>query len=219
MKKIFIFIICLFGFPMISNAACDYNRLTSIINNVNIHYEYTIINNNPQFTITLTNLTNDLMVYDNQTKISYCNLNRCKGRFTNELKITTNKSGSYRFDFYNLSCSGSLGHKTISLPKYNPYYKDELCEGLSNYKQCKRWSGYSADRKTFENDIKEIKEEIERNNKKDEEKIKEGKKWHEIFIEVLLDYWWLFVIFITIIIGLCYFIRLQRKKNEYDFDV
>lgn len=223
MKKLLVFIICLFAFPILSKADCNYNELTSIIGNINTSYEYKIVNNKPQFTITLSNLTNDLMIHDTITGKIYCNTGKCKDRITgSELKINTSYTGNYNFDFYKYECGygyGTLGTKTVKLPTYNAYYKDELCKGLESYKQCQRWSGYSATRETFEKDIKNIKEEIAKKNAVKEEKKVETKKWHEIFVQVLLDYWWLFVIILSIIIALCYFIIAQRKKKEYNFDV
>jgi len=206
---------------MISNAAYDCSSLRSYIGNVNISYEYKMINNKPQFTITLTNLTNNLMVYDEVSREFYCNVKKCSKKFSgNELKIVTNKTGFYKFSFYNLNCGQeSLGSKSVNLPVYNPFYKDKLCKGLESYKQCQRWSGYSANRKKFENDIKQIKEDIAKRNQIKEEPKKEDKTWYKIFLEVLLDYWWLFVIILSIIIALCYFIIAQRKKKEYNFDV
>ena len=152
MKKILIFIICLFVFPIISYGAnCSndkYTETSRLVNNVNITYEISINNNKPTFTIVLTNLTDDMGVVDLVTSKAHKNF-KATG---SELKITTSTSGRYSFDIYSLACKTKIGNKAVTLPTYNSYYNDELCKDLESYDLCKRWSSYKADRKTFENE-------------------------------------------------------------------
>lgn len=218
MKKVLLLIICLISFPCVCNAeSCsntEIGQISGFSSNVNIVYLVNIKNDVPEFSITITNLTSDMAVLDKITSKLY------KG-FKNGgyLNIKTKNSGKYSFDIYSLKCKFKSGTKSITLPKYNLYYKDELCQGLEDYSQCQRWSGYSANRTTFENDIKKIKEIKAKEEVKEETKVVVKKSWYNQFEEIILKFWWAFAIILIILIGLFYIIRNNRKKNEYNFKV
>lgn len=219
MKKIFAFIICLFIFPIVSNAAtCTSSHSSEIkllATNVNIIYEITMKDNTPIHTITLSNLTSDMVVIPSTGNVSYN-----KSKYKNgELTITLKQAGQYEFSIYSFACKEKIAVKTVNLPSYNAYYKDELCKGLEKYAQCQRWSGYKANRKTFESDIKKIKEDEAKLNQKEEEIVVPKDKWYEVLFDWFLDFWWLIVILLIGILGLYYYIINRRKKNEYDFKV
>lgn len=218
MKKVLLLIICLFSFPYVCNAASCSNteigQLSGFTSNVNIVYLVDMKNDSPEFSITITNLTSDMVILDKVASKVY------KG-FKNgdRLDIKTTISGKYAFDIYSLKCKKQIGTKSITLPKYNPYYKDELCNGLEDYSQCQRWSGYNANRTTFENDIKKIQEKKSKEKVKEETKVVVRKNWYDAFENIIIKFWWAFAIILILLIGLFYVIRNNRKKNEYNFKV
>lgn len=218
MKKIILLIICLISFPCVCNAAACSNteigQISGFSSNVNIVYLVNMKNNVPEFSITITNLTSDMALIDKTTSKLYKDFKN-----GGSLNIKTTTSGKYAFDIYSLKCKIKTGTKSITLPKYNPYYNDEKCKGLEDYSLCQRWSGYSANRTTFENDIKKIQEAKSKGEEKEETKVVIKKSWYSNFEDIILNYWWAFVIILIILIGLFYVIRNNRKKNEYNFKV
>ena len=217
MKKILFMIICIMSFPYICNAACsneEIGKISGFSSNVNIVYLVNMKNNVPEFSIYVTNLTSDMALLDKNTYKLHKGFKN-GGRFT----ITTKSDGKYAFDIYSLKCKVKTGTKSVTLPKYNPYYKDELCKGLEDYTQCQRWSGYTANRATFENDIKKIKEVKEKEEVKEETKVVVKKSLYKKVEDIILNYWWVMSIVLILLIGLFYIIRNNRKKNEYNFKV
>lgn len=219
MKKILVLFICLFSFPIISNAvSCTSSELseaTAFSSNVNIVYLIEMNGDSPTFSITLSNLTDDMAVIDKTTGKLH------KGFKTtgSSLNIKTTSSGKYSFDIYSLKCKSKVATKAVTLPKYNPYYKDERCKGLEEYALCQRWSGYSGNKATFENDIKKILGQEKVEEEVEEVKVVKENKWYVNLTEILVNYWWAIVIIMILIIGIYYVIRSKRKKNEYNFKV
>ncbi len=212
MKKILFIFICLFSFPIISFADCDKTILGNyrkLATNVNVTYEIT---GTPEFVITMTNLHKNMIVYDGN-KI-YTSANFPNGVFS----YKTTKSGRYNYTIYVKSC-GEIGNKSITLPSYNAYYKDELCKGLENYSICQRWSGYTATRTKFESDIKKIKNQQNLDRKEEEPTTKLEKRWYEQITGIFVKYWWAIIILMLLIIGIYYTIRAKNKKNEFNFKV
>ena len=218
MKKIVLFLVCLFIFPLVSYAdSCEsVTYINELTNNVNINYSITLNGNNPVFTIYLTNLTSDMLIYDGVRGKTY------KG-FTNKnnrLVVRTNVSGKYTFDIFSLKCKSNIRTLSVDLPKYNKYYKDSRCKGFENYPLCQRWSEYQANNKTFENDINTLINNNKKNEQKnDENKIKKEEKWYKQLSWMFVKYWWAFLIIIVALIGLFYVIRAQHKKKEYNFKI
>lgn len=220
MKKSFIFIVCLFIFPIVTNAASSCNTATmsnisSLANNVNIVYEVDSSSKVPVFTITLSNLTSDMIVFDK-------NLGKTYKGFANtgsEISIKTKTSGSYSFAIYSKQCKEQVATKSVSLPTYNIYYGDKLCDGLDDCDVCQKWYGSNSDRKTFELGIQECKKKQSVVVEDEEEPIAQVQPWYEKIGNVFLKYWWAIIILMIIIIGIYYAIRAKQKKNEYNFKV
>ena len=150
MKKILLLLISLFFFPTISYAltgfepefyckATEQAEISALSANVTINYEITMANDGPVFFITLTNLTEDMILIDKKNLKSYQNFKSTGSEFT----IRTTGSGDYDIDIYSKKCKTRVATKSVRLPRYNYFYNDPLCEGLSGYKQCQRWSGYN----------------------------------------------------------------------------
>lgn len=217
MKKILFVIITLLIFPVVGNAVCtsaEKSEIMSLASNVNISYEIKINNNKPMYHIYLNNLTSDMLLFDTKTGKMY-NKFSDKG---DEFSIVTSLSGSYAFDIYSYKCKESIMTKMITLPKYNIFYLDPLCEGLSNYSICQRWSTFSGSYDDFKKQVNKIKKEEETKKELKEEKKPEPSIYDKI-ASIFLKYWWIIVIVLVGILGIYYFIRTKQKKNEYDFNL
>lgn len=220
MKKIIIILICLFAFPIYGHAEsfCDNktdSEIKSIVSNVVIAYEInTNANNNPYFTIYLTNLGSDMFIIDTASGKSYKGFSATKS----ELIINTTDSGKHSFEIYSFKCKDKMGTKSVNLPVYNEYYLDELCEGLEAYKQCRKWSGYTASRNQFEEDIRQIKEKLKK-IEESKQGTKTEKVWFSKIVKVFLRIWWLIIIIILLCIGIYYAFKDKLKKKSFDFQV
>ncbi len=220
MKKLCVFMACLFIFPLITNAASSCNaqtmsNISSLANNVNIVYEVDTSSKTPIFTITLTNLTSDMIVFDRNASKTY------KG-FANtgsEMSVRTKMSGSYSFIIYSKQCKEQVATKSVSLPTYNVYYGDKLCDGLDQCDACQKWYGSNSDRKKFEQSVQECKRKQNAVIEAEEKPVKQAQAWYESIAKIFLDFWWAIIILMIVIIGIYYAIRAKQKKNEYNFKV
>lgn len=219
MKRLGIFLVCLFVFPLVTNAAtCNsktMSNISSLANNVNIVYEVDTSKKTPVFTITLSNLTTDMIVFDRNAAKTY------KG-FSNtgsELSIKTNTSGSYSFIIYSKQCKEQVATKSVSLPTYNVFYGDKLCDGLDTCDVCQKWYGSNKDRKAFEQGIQECKRKKNIVVEEEEKPVPQDKAWYESLADIFLKFWWAIIILMIVVIGIYYAIRAKQKKNEYNFKV
>lgn len=194
--------------------ASEQAEISAFSANVTIDYEITMASDGPVFYITLTNLTEDMILIDKKNLKSYQNFKPTGS----ELTIRTTGSGDYDIDIYSKKCKSRITTKTVRLPRYNYFYDDPLCEGLSSYKQCQRWSGYNESRETFESDIQKIKSDLDKPAPEEEEVKPEVKTpWYEQLTDLFIKYWWVGIIAIVFVTFIIYMIRSKNKKDEYDF--
>ena len=136
-----------------------------------------------------------MIVFDNTANKTYRNFKNTGS----EITINTKRNGRYSFSIYSLQCKDKIIDKTISLPIYNKYYNDPLCDGLEGYSQCQRWSGYNATRKEFEQDISSIKEQLLKQKTETPEKNNEKLSLYDQIVNVFIHFWWAIVIVLIII--------------------
>lgn len=218
MKKIILFLIISLSFincSALNYKGCDYSvvaNMKSMINNVNISYNYKIIDNSAYFDITINNLTNDIYFYDRVSDRNYFYSDTNNG----EITLYNFRSGTGNFKFYSNvgDCFGiSLGSKYYKLPTYNIYYGHELCKNIPNYSLCKKWGyvGYS------EEEFKQyVLDYINGNNTQDEEKtiVEYEKSFFDKIVDVYINYYYYF--FITLILMCVIIAIIYNKKNKFD---
>ena len=137
-----IFMISFFTFISNSEASCTYKRISDlkkIASNVNITYTYTIVDNKASFDIRFANLTNDIYLYDS--------FNNKKYNVEGEVILKNYIDGvKYRF-FINSNdkdCKDEqLVTRYVTLPKYNIYYGDPICNGIEDYTLCQKWGSFN----------------------------------------------------------------------------
>ena len=150
--------------PNIVSAGCDQNeksRLQTLASNLNFTYNYTEINQNNtfnelKFSITIANIQSEFYIVDQTNKKIFYYNNK------NEVVINNYNPGStIEFIVYasSDSCRGErIITNYVTLPPYNPFYKDSVCEGVTDYKLCNRWSRVDLSYDEFVEKVKNYKE-------------------------------------------------------------
>lgn len=215
MKKIMLFLFMCFAFIntfALTYGGCDYStvsRMRSIVNNINVSYDYTIKNNMAYFHVTINNMTDDIYFYDISTRRSYYYADTNNGELT--IYNYTN-SGSYKFYSNNKSCKGiTLGTKYYNFPTYNYYYNDPLCLDIPNYSLCQKWIKVNYNIYEFEqmvNEYKNSKEEI-----KEEVVIEYKKTFFDKIVDLYIKYYYYFLG--GIIVMLTPVIIISDRKNRF----
>lgn len=216
MKKIlFILIMYLFGFSVsaLTYGGCDYStvsRMKSIVTNINLTYDYKIIDNMAFFDVTLNNLTEDIYFYDTVTEKKYYYSDTDNG----ELTIFNYKiiSGSYKFYSAKNECLGvPLGTKYYNFPVYNKYYADPLCEDIPNYSLCQKWGYVNYSYTDFERKISEYKNSTQ--EEEEDIKLEYKKTFLEKIVDVYINYYYLFLG--VVILACIIVILINNKKNQF----
>lgn len=217
MKKLILFIFVSFMFissSALTYGGCDYTtvaRMKSIVNNINISYDYTYVNNQVSFSVTLNNLTNDIYFKDtNGGKVYYYS-------DTNNGELTINNysgySGSYKFYSNNSNCPGiSLGTKYYSFPSYNKYYNHPLCADIPNYSLCQKWVNVSYSTDKFEQLI------LEYLNSEEEEEEQIIIEYEKTFLDEIIDFYvkYYYIILGVLILVCTSVIVVYNKKNRFN---
>ena len=218
MKKIkvilFVFSL-LMVMPNVVNAQCDYNeknKLQSLAGNVNFSYNYVEvdngINSSVDFSVTISNLRPELYVVD-QTNIRVYNYDN------NDIVINGYKPGSMiRFIVYGNTenCRGvELINNYVTLPSYNPFYKDEVCSGITNYKLCNRWTKINMSHDQFVKQVLEYKSKLNANDRPT--KIDDISIAEKIIVFLSKYSFYLFGGIIIVCGGLIFYLK---RKDDFD---
>ncbi len=217
MKKIILFLlISMFTFSAsaLTYGGCNYSdvsRMKSIVTNINLSYDYKIINNEAYFDVTLSNLTEDIYFYDTITQKNYYYSDTNNG----EIIISNYKptSGSYKFYSAKNACYGiSLGTKYYNFPVYNKYYSDPLCKDIPNYSLCQKWGYVNYSQDEFEKMISDYKDSkpIESDNNIN---VEYKKTFIEKLIDVYINYYYYFLGFLILVCSII--IIVNNKKNQF----
>ncbi len=136
-KYLFVFLGCMFIFPLISNAQCSYERqaeLSRIAANVQLSYNYELTGETPDFTVNITNIPNDIYV-KNITDGNKVN--------TETVHFAENVAGeniAYGIYSNDANCKDELLlTKYVTLPFYNSFSAIEDCIDYPEFKYCQKW--------------------------------------------------------------------------------
>lgn len=202
-----------------SKTSCDYtlnSKLKQYASNINIVYDYAISDNTAYFSVTINNLTSDMYVIDKTTEARYDYKDTNNGEliipgYSNVEKL------KYEIYSANAACKDVLLiSQYISLPVYNKYSSDPLCDGVTDFPLCYRFLKINMTYDEFKYHVTKYK------NKKPEEIQKKEKKknvlnetlWDQI-VEFMLHYG---VIIVAVIAILLTIISIRKsRKNRFDF--
>lgn len=167
-KRIFYIIlgfICMTPFIGKVSAECNYQRLaelSKIATNVKLSYNY---DGNAKFTVTLTNITNDIyVIYYNPGILSNVTLSGL-----NEQSVNIGAGTTLNFNIYSNdpNCYGrKLVTKYISTPFYNYYSNYDECKKYPKFKYCQRWTNLSITNEQFESEFEKYQESLKEHDEK-----------------------------------------------------
>lgn len=205
-----------FNVEALTYGGCEYSvisRLKSLVSNVNISYDYYIKDNSAYFNINISNIVPGFYFVDPNTNLKYDYSKSTDGEITiYDVQKTT---GNYKF-YSNLSeCYGvKLGNIYYTLPTYNNYYADPICENNRNFSLCQKWVkvNYSYN---------QLSEKINNYNKKDEQ-IQENENiettYKQNYLDAIVKFYIKYYYFILIgIIVVCVTLMIiSKKRNSFD---
>ena len=218
MKKIvkIIFLCLIIMLPVKIKGYCtteDKIRYSNLAKNITTSYDFVEKNGNVTFNITIHNVHKDLIVMDTTSGIRYSsNVKQLNNYTINNL----NDGTSYSFNIYasNPDCSYRIYNTLyLTFPKYNKYYNDPVCDGLSDYIYCQKWvdiGGMNYDQfVNLVNDYKEDEEIIINNNTENKKDL----------IYIIGDFWAKYYLYIAggIILICLPIIIIKNKRDSFDF--
>lgn len=213
-KRIIVLIVFLFiFFPDNINASCSNQeivRLKKIAANVNFNIDYIENENNVFFRVKVTNLHDDVYLIDDYMH-KYIFSEEHPIEYISEYHFSA--GANIRFSFYsdNDDCSGQrLYIKYINLPPYNYLYKDDLCNGIEEFKLCQKWIVPNFTYQEFKNQIEVYKNNDKNNKNNDGENDNDG-----IFYLVIdfLSKYYIYIYGSIIIVGAGSLYILNKKNN------
>lgn len=195
---------------------CDFTekaRLKSLASNINTSYIPVENGNTITFNVTISNIYPGLIVVDATTGNQYYyDENR---QNPGEVVITgLNPDKTYRYEIYstNEECNdSSLNIYYVTLPAYNSYYKDPICDGLSDYKLCNKWLKTDM---SYEEFIKEVTDYKNSLNQPDKTETKDNGELNPI-LEFIYQYYYIFIA--LFVIAIIYIIYVRRKRDSFGF--
>lgn len=174
----------------------------SLAKNISVTYDYIEQNNQVSFNIILTNLQPGLKIKDVMNNREYY-------YSSSELILYGYQPGNnYRFDVYSYSCDSKLYSHYVTLPGYNKYYSDPVCNEV-NASVCQKWITINYDYDTFVKEVNKYKIQ------KIEKPIEENKEVLGIYYYIINFFVKYYYIVLPIIIIICsVIIYIQRKKDS-----
>lgn len=195
----------------------DYKSLAS---NINIHYTYSMKDDKPVFDITISNIYEDIYVVDSSKNKTY----KFKD-FTSDYELilkgySDNQTIKLQFYTSTTGCYGQLlSTRYVTLPNYNEYSSDEVCNGAEEYSLCQRWGAMSLSYEEFVSKVNNYKEGKNKPPIVEEEETKKL-SLAEIIFKFIGSYYVFLVSGIIIIILIIAAIRnISLRKNQFDFKV
>lgn len=143
----------------------------SLAQNVNMSYDAIEKDGKVTFTVTFSNLVENMLIVDEKTGREY--------PYTKpELTITgLRPNTSYRYGVYTseFRCSHTLFYTLYAnIPPYNPYHNDEICRGIETYKLCQKWTNISYTYDEWKKEVNQYKESLDENKPVEEVQRKES---------------------------------------------
>lgn len=205
----FIIIIALFlCMPKVKAEECspvDRVNLSKIAQNVTVVSLFD--ENTATFKLVFSNVTPDVYIFDVSNRQYY---------YSTGIDITTQvyyPGSRYQFIFYSnaYGCDKQVVYsKYITLPDYNPLYKDENCKGLENHKICNKWSIVNMSYDEFKAQTQKLREK----NEVEEKPQEYVKGMFDYIIEFILKYNYIMLpLALITLVGLIYAMWRKAKKE------
>ena len=215
MKKIifaiFILVFCRVSVSALTYGGCDVSavaRMKQIASNINVVYDYRIVNDTAYFDITISNLTKDIYVYNSYFKQNAFGSN-------GEVVLKGVRGDSVTLNFYSNKneCRGLLlGTNYLSFPIFNKYYDDQVCEKANGIVQCSKWTQKSY---TYDEVNAAVKTYLE--NMDNQKEIPTTVTYKKTLFDKIVDFYVrYYLVFLLGVIAICVtIIIINKKKNEF----
>lgn len=220
MRKKILFLLIAFIFAITNVNAedskkCDYKeiaRLKSIVTNVEIYYDYNIVDGRAHFDVTLVNLTGNLYFVDMNSGKTYD-----KSLFKNgsvEIKDYSVSSVSYKFYSDFGDCVGTyLGIKFVNFPTYNRHYETELCKENKDLSLCNKWVSVDYSYSELERRINDYKTAIYDTDEHEDTEIEYEQSLFDKIVAFYIEYYYV-VLGVIILISVVTML-ISRKRNSF----
>lgn len=213
MYKKILFVICLFVLLPSSAKAimCGNDRKADFrkqAKNIATNYTYQEIENDVIFNITFDNIPSNFYLYDVDTGAKYYPNEQGSAIVNN---VQKNKSYKYWVYVDDALCEDeTLFTHYITIPGYNPFYKDRLCEGIEDYKLCNKWININISYDEWKTEVNKYLKSTEK-----KEIVAEKEEIKGVFDYVIEFYASYYFIILPGVILLCILgIILYNKKHD-----
>ena len=217
-KLIFTFVVFMIfksDFKALTYGGCDYTtvaNLKKLINNIDVSYTYSIINNEAVFDVTLANIPPNVSFRDSYNSKKYFYSDTSNG----EIIIRGYKDvqdGNYTFSVKNGICDNvKLGTKYYKFPIYNHRMNSDSCKDIPKFSLCKKWLNKYYYDYEFEREVKKYKESLEQKETTQLD-IKYEKDFFTKLIEFYVKYYYVLLPAIIVIFGTI--IIVYNRKGRF----
>ena len=198
----------LFNVKGVSAVFCDYTELAKYKRAaINIEHEivYYEDDGNIVFEQTFYNLHPDIYIKDLETFDGYIYDENFQFATVN---LKENKSYRFVVTTDKTECQNKeLRIITIDIPKYNPLYKHEVCNGITDYHLCKKWANHNLSEADFIKAVNKYKASLVKPD------VKEDNNFDD-----LLNWWgqnYFYFLSVIIVVGIPTIYYLYHK-NDFD---
>ncbi len=210
-KKMAFFLLVYLCFPVFMSVKAECNqqetiRISKLMSNVNS--SYTFNEEDQSFTIRFTNLVDDLYLYDENYFEAYYPENG------EVILYDALPSYSYEFTVRSTKCEDTRVNRYVTLPFYNPLYKEEICQGVTGLSLCEKWA--STPDLTEEEFVAEVTAYKNRKAGQEQEK-EEVDGLFDIIINFFVKYYFIVipVVIVLCVVGIVLKVKLNKKNKLF----
>lgn len=189
-------------------AVCNNNdkvRYQEMAKNITYSYEYNDANNT--FNLIFTNISEELYLENLETEERY----NYQGPELRIVNLIPGNSYKYNVSTGNVDClNEDLYTVYVTLPYYNSFYNNELCNGIENYKYCKKFINKSVTYEEFVKNVTDYKNSLANN-------LEENPENNVSSIFKTMFNWFLkyyYIILPIVIVTLLLIIWIYNKKHD-----
>lgn len=227
MKKYYIYLILIFSILVIPKnvsaaGLCDNKTMADyreLAGNIKIYTDYNIIENQATFDVIITNLPKDVYIVDTYFEKTYHYAD-----FTTETELVLkgfpeNRRLTFQIFMDSTGCYGGLlANRYVTLPNYNEYSSDEVCNGALEYSLCQRWGSVSVSYNDFVAQVNEYK--IKKQQTTKEPYVPTEPSMKDKILTFIGEYYIYLILGISgIVLLLMGLKKWASNKNEFDFKV
>lgn len=218
MKRVALMVVFLLSIivPSITNASCtneEKERIKKLLNNASYIIEEVMdVDGNLNLKTTFTGIYGSLNLFILSGSYEIDSYDQITGEMITYLR--PGKTYPFRLSA-TFSCDSSLYRDiTITIPNYNPYYNDQLCDNLKEHKLCQKWTDEVISYETFEKKLNEYMDSLEKKDNNDDNKNENTTKKRDFYYYYEKYYWWALGSLIATLGLLIYLWIKENNRNK-----